>query len=1151
MDLQRKIWVWVALTTALTVRVGAAQELKQGVVVAKVAKNSKGEKAGLKEGDLLLRWVRNDAQGEIESPFDLSQIETEQAPRGNVTIDGLRGTEKQTWTLGPANWGISTRPNLPESLLNSYLESEELAKAGKPAQAAQQAQEAAKQIESPHPDWLKAWFLFHAAELFAVAAQWQQADGSYQDAVQQASGEPAIAARLLLAWADTYQQRSDWANAEKYYQQAIAESRKVSPENLTEPAILNELGVISEHRGDLNKAEDYHRQAMAITEKLAPGSLDFALSVYDVGVIAGKRNDLAKADEYFHRALAIREKLSPGGRDLAANFNGLGSLSLFRGDVAKAEEYYLQAASIKEKLAPGSLDLAATLNNLGVAAVQRGHLLKAEEYLRKTLSIQEKLAPNGLGLSGTCINLGDVAIERGDLKAAEEYYGRALVIREKLAPVSINYAESLGSMGEVAFEKGDLPKAEEYYRKALAIEEKIVPGSSYLALTLDELGDVAQSRGDLNTAEDYYQQALTIQKKLAPVSLYAAETTNHLGDVARKRGDLGRAEEYYQQALAMREKLAPGSRQHAETLAALAGIMRDKKQPDVAAQLFEQALNALERQTGNLGGSQEVRANFRAKRESYYKDYIDLLIVQKRPELAFQVLERSRARTLLEMLTAAHVDIRKGGDPTLLELEHSLQESITAKSNLRIRLLNDEHTEAQLSSLDQEIRKLLAQYEEIEGQIRASSPSYAALTQPQPLSTKEVQQQLLDANTLLLEYSLGEERSYVFAVTPSSVSAYELPKQAEIEAAARPVYDILVARAHSEKGESRVQQMQRAAKAEAQYPQAAAALSRMILGPVASLLQGKRLLIVSDGILQYIPFTALPSPGIESAFVPLVASHEIVNLPSASVLQVLMHESATRAKPAKAVAVLADPVFSAEDERIKRRSKTLEVTGAVARGETVAPDPLSEDILLRSATEVGAVDGEMHLPRLLFTRQEAESILKESPASTSMKAVDFQASLATATSPEMAQYQIIHFATHGLLNSEHPELSGLVLSLVDEHGRPQDGFLQLTDIYNLNLPADMVVLSACETGLGKEIKGEGLVGITRGFMYAGASRVLASLWKVDDAGTAELMGSFYKGIFKDNLQPAAALQKAQVEMWKQKRWSSPYYWAGFVLQGQW
>jgi CHAT domain-containing protein len=168
-----------------------------------------------------------------------------------------------------------------------------------------------------------------------------------------------------------------------------------------------------------------------------------------------------------------------------------------------------------------------------------------------------------------------------------------------------------------------------------------------------------------------------------------------------------------------------------------------------------------------------------------------------------------------------------------------------------------------------------------------------------------------------------------------------------------------------------------------------------------------------------------------------------------------------------------------------------------------------------------------------------------------MEALDFKANRVTATSSELSQYRIVHIATHGLLNSEHPELSGIVLSLVDEQGRPQDGFLRLHEIYNLNLPAELVVLSACRTALGKEIKGEGLVGLTRGFMYAGAARVMASLWKVQDDATAELMKRFYRGVLKDGMRPAAALRAAQVEMWKSKQWRSPYYWAAFVLQGEW
>jgi|SRR5579859_1763614 len=1194
MKVRRKMLLAIALATVFRANVSArAEELNPGAVVEKIAKNSQAEKTGIQEGDLLLHWVRGDAKGEIESPFDLSQVETEQAPRGAVTLEGLRGTEKQSWTLGPSSWGITARPDFSDSLLASYRAGQDLAKADKLKEAAERWQQASKQIDNSQPAWLRVWFLSHPADLFAGTNQWQEAGNSYQDAVQAGAAGPAISAQLLRSLAFTYQKRNDWANAEKYYQQAITESRKLNPESLTIGAILNELGRIADFRGDLAKAEEILRQGLEMREKLAPESLDVAWSINNLAVVASKKGDTAKAEEYFRRALAIREKLSPGSLEVAASLNNLGVFAWRAGDLPKAEDYYYQSLAIKEKLAPGSLDVQYTLNGLGAIASQRAELAKAEDYFRRALVISEKLAPGSLNLgtnltnlgfvdwlrgdsakaeeyylqaltieekvapesldvAGLLMNLGDLDLDRGDLTKAEESYRHSFSIREKLAPESIDAAMSLDNLGNLAFQQGDLAKAEQYYGQDLAIKEKLAPASLYVAVVLNELGDVAQTRHDLSKAEDYYQQALSLREKLAPGGLDVAQSDNSLGDAFSKQGDLVKAEDYYRQALAVREKLAPQSKEHAETLAALAGIMRRKQQPEAAAQLFEQALNTLESQTAQLGGSEEVRAGFRAKRESYYKDYVDLLIAQKQPEKAFQVLERSRARTLLETLAAAHVDIRKGGDPALLEQEHSLHELIVAKSNRRIELLTDKDAKVELAAIDQELKGLLPQYEDVKGRIRSSSPAYAALTQPQPLSAKEVQQQLLDPNTLLLEYSLGEERSYVFVVSSGSVSAYELPKRAEIEAAARQVYDILVARSHSLKGESDVQRMLRSAKAEAQYPKVATILGRMILGPVASLLEGKRLLIVSDGILQYVPFTALPSPEAAQGFTPLVASHEIVNLPSASVLQVLQRESAGRARPAKMIAVLADPVFARDDKRVTGVGiKQIKMPNQENQGGSEASDSLPEAILLRSATDVGVADGEIHFPRLLFTRNEADLILKQAPAGKSMRAVDFQASRATATSPELAQYRIIHFATHGLLNSEHPELSGLVLSLVDEHGRRQDGFLQLTDIYNLNLPADMVVLSACETGLGKEIKGEGLLGITRGFMYAGASRVLASLWNVDDAATAHLMGTFYKGIFKDNLQPAAALQRAQVEMWKQKRWSSPYYWAGFVLQGQW
>src|SRR5258708_22064439 len=321
----------------------------------------------------------------------------------------------------------------------------------------------------------------------------------------------------------------------------------------------------------------------------------------------------------------------------------------------------------------------------------------------------------------------------------------------------------------------------------------------------------------------------------------------------------------------------------------------------------------------------------------------------------------------------------------------------------------------------------------------------------------------------------------------------------------------------------------------------------MILGPVAELLPEKRLLVVSEGALQYVSFAALPVPATGrsehlagKAGVPMMSEQEIVNLPSAAVIAELRRAEMGRKPASKEVAVLADPVFDSADERITRATR--------ARSKAA----LFPERLTRSAAEVGkSRNRSLYLNRLLYTREEARAIIALVSPGKAMVALDFQANRAAATSSMLSEYRIVHFATHGLLDSRHPELSGLVLSMVDKQGRQQDGFLQLEDIYDLNLPAHLVVLSECDTGLGEEISGEGLVGLTRAFMYAGASRVMASLWSVNDAATSELMARFYKALERDRMRPAAALRAAQIQMWRQKLWRSPYYWAAFQIQGEW
>jgi CHAT domain-containing protein len=271
----------------------------------------------------------------------------------------------------------------------------------------------------------------------------------------------------------------------------------------------------------------------------------------------------------------------------------------------------------------------------------------------------------------------------------------------------------------------------------------------------------------------------------------------------------------------------------------------------------------------------------------------------------------------------------------------------------------------------------------------------------------------------------------------------------------------------------------------------------------------------------------------------LVIDHEIAYLPSVATLAVLRQEAARHARAQKSLAVFADPVFGLNDDRVQKRV-------SITSKKTSFTNEVTEQAL-RSA---GLIDESEPLPRLPFSRQEADAITSFTTGGEALKALGFRANLATVTGGTLADYRIIHFATHAWINSSHPYFSGLVLSLVDEQGKPQDGFLSLNQIYNLNLSADLVVLSACQTATGKEIKGEGPIGLSRAFMYAGAPRVVASLWKVDDAATSEIVKKFYQGMLVKRLPPVAALRAAQIEMSKSKLWSSPFYWAGFVLQGE-
>jgi CHAT domain-containing protein len=416
------------------------------------------------------------------------------------------------------------------------------------------------------------------------------------------------------------------------------------------------------------------------------------------------------------------------------------------------------------------------------------------------------------------------------------------------------------------------------------------------------------------------------------------------------------------------------------------------------------------------------------------------------------------------------------------------------------------------------------------------TPSDAALKYPQPLTLEQIQQQILDDNTVILSYSLGEDRSYLWLISKTEMTSHELPAGKIIEALINQKVRPQLTNPHTSRNS---------------FINETSELSNILLKPVleqtsterSQIIGNRRIVIISDGALQYIPFAALPDPRAENnRYQPLLVNNEVVYLPSASTLHTLRNETQNRPPAPKTLAILADPVFSTDDQRVTQDS---------------TPAPTSELSLIAQNVDRAARNARGDWNRLPGTRQEANIILNLVPENNRLAYFDFQANRENALSEQLSQYRFIHWATHGFANAQKPELSGIVMSLVQENGQTQDGYLLLGDIFNLNFNADLVVLSACQTGLGEVVQGEGLIGLTRGLMYAGTPRVVTSLWEVPDTETASLMSKFYGKMLQENLSPAAALRAAQLEMFRpstslrDRGWVAPYYWAAFTLQGEW
>jgi CHAT domain-containing protein len=855
----------------------------------------------------------------------------------------------------------------------------------------------------------------------------------------------------------------------------------------------------------------------------------------------------------YERALALlRESGEPG--DELGILQILGNQHSQLGDLQIALKYNNQALQIAQAVGDRYQE-ANLLVGLGGLHKDSGNYQKALDCFSQARQIFAS-SSSRFGEALAIEAVGEVYLLLGDTQLAIDHFTQALPAFST-AGVKSREVNALNNLGAAHQKLREWQKAIEYHNRALEIARNSGDAMSE-AQTIGYMGNGYFALRRMRRAFDCYDAELKACRAMG-AAICVANSLSDLGMVAMSLGDRENGYNLLGQAL-KQARLNGQRRLEGGTLYQLARANYYSGDLNEARRQVEQSLEIAESMRADLR-ARDFREMFFTPLMRVFGLYINILMALHEREpaagydaLALQANERARARSLLEQLAESNAEIRQGVDPRLLESERELQRQLNAKAVARDNASRNKGSEDLVASLDKEIDDLTARYREIEAQILASSPRYAALTLPEPITVAEIQRDLLDQDTVLLEFALTGKPGWLWVVTRDTLISFQLPVSARIDAAARRIYELMAAR-QPKKGLTAPQREALIIEADAEFRRLAATMSRTLLSHVGSKLRqewkGKRLAIVASGALEYLPFAALPHP-TASNYQPLIADHEVVNLPSASALALIRREASARGAEMKTLALLADPVFEVNDPRlVTLRQRRASTGGPGARGRSADASSgasTSKQPLTPSTKNISLPAGFSRLP---FSREEADSIAKFVPTNSLFKATGFQASRATATGPDLGNYRIIHFATHGLLNDEHPLLSGLVFSLVDENGKPQNGFLRLGEIYNLRLPADLVVLSACQTALGEEIKGEGLVGLTRGFMHAGAQRVVASLWQVDDLATAELMRLFYRGMLRDGMRPTAALRAAQIEVMKQKRWAAPYFWAGFTLQGEW
>ena len=878
-----------------------------------------------------------------------------------------------------------------------------------------------------------------------------------------------------------------------YLNRALSIDNEINPTSKATAIQLSNIGAIHRKRGELQEALSLHKASLEILENLDPQSTEVASALTNLGVDLTGLDLLDEALRCFERALAIDEVAKPRSTATAAELDNIGGILKSRGDLDQALHYYERALAICREVAPRSTATATILDHIGGLHQDWGALDQALTYREHALSLLESVAPASTTMATTLNNIGLVYRTRGDLTQALSYYERALAIRSKVAPRSSGAAVVVGNIGFVHRMRQEFDEAISAYELALKITEDINPESISAASILSNLGMVHQDRGDLDQAMRCFERAVSIAEVAAPDSEIMARSLNNVATIHQTLGNLDRAGSCFNRALTVNRAIAPESMGTALVLGNIGALCRHRNELDKAIAHCSEAVGVIEAITAKAGGTDAQEGTF-AQLAGSYRTLMECLFERNAPgdhSLAFFYAERSRARTFAGLLS------RRTWRPTNSEEQRLIETQMDLRQQLA-RIVNRQTATGELS--DVILGEELAARRRLEETNRSlrQAQSDAQIVPPEPLDLTSAQA-VVGEDTVVLEYAYGVDGVFCFVVQRNGFAMVKLSLEL------RTINDLI---------ESALEPFRQGNRGTDESADAIQRLSEGLLGAIPEKLWDttRRLLVLPDDVLHAMPFEVFTYPG---GTAPLGSGLPVTYSPSLSIYAELL--SRTRPESRKRFAGFA-PTFTGRAQAGDGDPSWWELFGR--------PGPLrgARD----EVSDVAALLGDLDACRL------------------GPEATEYRFKI------ESTGCRYLHVATHGVFQTDGDPLytTGLLLDLPSSDDpvteAPLDDFLQTDEMFNLDLTAEVVVLSACQSGLGRLITGEGVIGMSRAILLAGARCLVVALWPVADLVTQELMVALYEAL-SDDVPAALALHSAREQV--RSRHPDPYYWAGFVCVG--